>query len=780
MTTTPPLFHVPQDKRQHPLIAQWALERLNDQPDGSPLGDAMAQAWFDEATLGHWLASEDTDIHIDLLRLLPSERFADFVPELEKFWCEWPYFHLATKHLIRLAPQRAAQLFLEASTGDTPPDKVLDILRHLPELEENTARTCLENLLRRIEDDQDETTSNPGLGFIQAARPLLPETALALAVRLVNALTDDVYAMESAFARLAEIFFGHGTWFGLANLRLLDESTQQFAELAPFFSADAPLAALDEALASNDIYAKALAIFETASPDHSAMRACRHLLQHCPHDGKEERDELLRDYLGALLAAAVAHLHERPAQEALDSETALLLVGMDINPLPREEAILDALSKEPREKIAAQLITRLKATRHTWGEIHLAKIMGKLAWPEFAPALIAAVSEEAGDGICEAAEEALVHIGQPASAALISGWDGYDTTQRIYLYSALRDIGGCAMADFAHARFAELLADSPEQTLDCLLAFPETRALVALAPHLRRQQALIDRAYAMLCLLLDEYPDDFAELEARVLKNRKDESERIRRHLGGDLFRNTLNVEMNCPLCGATNHYQAGHFFVSDSPVAALLVGEEFACASCGAFTDLELTDHGRFMVMTNLMMQAQASDHDITPPDMFRFVSMPFEGRPHPLNEIVAVCRARLKTHPDDVRSLISLGLAYDLTGHPQKALERLRQARQLAPHTAEARCHLARLLFIRRHFEEAWENLRDLPEIGASLNFILTDQHSAKDTAAELMRLYNALRPSGRIALHPDAITTPSKLGRNDPCPCGSGKKYKKCCGK
>ena len=25
-----------------------------------------------------------------------------------------------------------------------------------------------------------------------------------------------------------------------------------------------------------------------------------------------------------------------------------------------------------------------------------------------------------------------------------------------------------------------------------------------------------------------------------------------------------------------------------------------------------------------------------------------------------------------------------------------------------------------------------------------------------------------------------TPTKVGRNDPCPCGSGKKYKKCCGK
>lgn len=27
---------------------------------------------------------------------------------------------------------------------------------------------------------------------------------------------------------------------------------------------------------------------------------------------------------------------------------------------------------------------------------------------------------------------------------------------------------------------------------------------------------------------------------------------------------------------------------------------------------------------------------------------------------------------------------------------------------------------------------------------------------------------------------IREEAKVGRNDPCPCGSGKKYKKCCGK
>ena len=32
---------------------------------------------------------------------------------------------------------------------------------------------------------------------------------------------------------------------------------------------------------------------------------------------------------------------------------------------------------------------------------------------------------------------------------------------------------------------------------------------------------------------------------------------------------------------------------------------------------------------------------------------------------------------------------------------------------------------------------------------------------------------------ALNPPQPLTSQKIGRNAPCPCGSGKKYKKCCG-
>ena len=41
--------------------------------------------------------------------------------------------------------------------------------------------------------------------------------------------------------------------------------------------------------------------------------------------------------------------------------------------------------------------------------------------------------------------------------------------------------------------------------------------------------------------------------------------------------------------------------------------------------------------------------------------------------------------------------------------------------------------------------------------------------EDTADLERLLNPQQP----------VTVSKKVGRNEPCPCGSGKKYKKCCG-
>lgn len=55
-------------------------------------------------------------------------------------------------------------------------------------------------------------------------------------------------------------------------------------------------------------------------------------------------------------------------------------------------------------------------------------------------------------------------------------------------------------------------------------------------------------------------------------------------------------------------------------------------------------------------------------------------------------------------------------------------------------------------------------------------TDEESLEEEAFDDARLpWNSPVPSSQIA---EPFVAPPKAGRNDPCPCGSGKKFKKCC--
>jgi len=58
-----------------------------------------------------------------------------------------------------------------------------------------------------------------------------------------------------------------------------------------------------------------------------------------------------------------------------------------------------------------------------------------------------------------------------------------------------------------------------------------------------------------------------------------------------------------------------------------------------------------------------------------------------------------------------------------------------------------------------------------------------AAPDKIADWVVILNEWRLANTQPLQdidPRVVTVPrKKVGRNDPCPCGSGKKYKKCCG-
>ena len=61
--------------------------------------------------------------------------------------------------------------------------------------------------------------------------------------------------------------------------------------------------------------------------------------------------------------------------------------------------------------------------------------------------------------------------------------------------------------------------------------------------------------------------------------------------------------------------------------------------------------------------------------------------------------------------------------------------------------------------------------------------DNDGRFDRQQEKKKLIQAGQPGGDEGSLPppvEPIKSDKDVGRNDPCPCGSGKKYKKCCGK
>ena len=79
--------------------------------------------------------------------------------------------------------------------------------------------------------------------------------------------------------------------------------------------------------------------------------------------------------------------------------------------------------------------------------------------------------------------------------------------------------------------------------------------------------------------------------------------------------------------------------------------------------------------------------------------------------------------------------------------------------------------------------DRLLRTPDGEAGLNYLCEGYrlffNHCRPFVRELANQHRRRRPGQKRTRHPDASgEARAKVGRNDPCPCGSGKKYKKCC--
>lgn len=322
-------------------------------------------------------------------------------------------------------------------------------------------------------------------------------------------------------------------------------------------------------------------------------------------------------------------------------------------------------------------------------------------------------------------------------------------------------------------------------------------------------------AWAVLALVHDVPADE--DLNAAVNRTMKDRSDREQAP--------KLRLPLGCSACGELNSYMFPRAYVDveakDNYGDPAFVGE-MKCKACGTFDRLEPTEIAA-RVLTSHMLEflEQAKSGAMGPPPLVSPAQTELHGQKMGLARALRELGTEIDAQPEAVhprlvrarvglileRSSVATDLEVVYAHAPDSVEARALQATLLmrTNETELAMTRCAEAVRLMRGDEPARLYDADSPErllttvedymvelelSGAAVPEDITldagryrrevrEQELTERHQAQMQSLQeNQQLPAGP-APAPDAAANTHKAGRNEPCPCGSGKKYKKCHG-
>ena len=776
-------------KLDDPIMKEWAVQFYSDLPKHAYDERIRIEAdWFHEFFIAQLIDRGETGLLTQLFRVLPPQHLSNLKTFFLKNWSVWPrsLVDSAAKVLAIIDPEELLRLFendlIRLKQGSFDPMRFLSIDQLRTNSNDVACAAIVNQFSKLVIDECPDDYRKSMLIFS------LLKVSQRLAWDVLESLIDIALRIESSEVRRRNIFeslftglFGHNEFLAMIFDReqFEFESSLQLTSLQPFFVSSAPLGKLERWLQELPQLKETLEILENLSEESSGCKILLGLLK----DSNNVAGRLSSKVQVQLSIAACLHGFATPSfyTSKLDLTATVNLLAADLANLRWNTHLIDHLRSFDQSCVISALTSRLLQDSDSYGAVQIAQAMGELGCPAFVEPLIKAMSSDQGDFLKETASKSLTEIGSSAQAALIEQWDRLDNSQKIYGLSVISNVHGKAVADFAVARFSDLLAEDIEFGCELILASPDSRLLDLLKPELRRKQSQIDRAFYICARLLDYSGPEIQGAKQRALAE-FDRCENLYDSMetGSLPIQDQLFLDLECPLCKAVNRYEAKGVVISNDPEAAFLLNDEFPCASCGQ--DVEFT----FTPMTKMALSVKFLGSQINAKaerqqnDQFKTINYTGDGYDMPIAMGLASKRKYLAEHPNDARQWFSLGNLLSYLNRPKETFAAFRKALHIEPNAVDARLALAMTLNDYQQEIEAWEVMQKALEQMSSWKFLMPDP----DFNEEFSDFYNHLRKTlGKHelpALLPSALTSFKKTGRNDSCPCGSGKKFKKCCGR
>ena len=781
------LLNCGKGKLDDPIIMTWALQRYQDaRARSADLCRSMEEEWFHDLTLRRWIDAEDQEILPTLFRVLPVERFSNVNSAVFERWKTWsgPLARQATPVLLG-NPADAVPLFAEHIQGELQDsNKTSAVIAALASLPEPAGLELLRGITARVSELEDEDFVKQILVevLLWPTAALDPGGLAAFIRTYLRAWEDREDRVRRLLEAVCSALFGSKALFDNAVSLNAGESMQTFRSLQRLFIGGAPLEECDRILNETDPCPDALDLLEKHRTTSAATTVAFSVI-----DAIGSMKGTGDSEMACFAIAAVLNGFERADINAddLSMEDVLDVLTLDLSENRHFGTLTERLRSFDFKDIAVSVNERMPSLKDSWGGVHLANLVGELRLVDSIPILIDLLNRESGDFLCEAAQEALVRIGEPAQLALIARWDELDSSQKIYGRGVLEQVGGRHASAFAIERFQELLRDNVEGWCGLAEAAPDERAIDLLEPEVRRKQTQIDETFYCLCVLTGRGHENLEDIRKRVMEKRRRDLERLSDFTSGKFraVHDTVTLALKCERCGDVNRYEVRDIVVGrTASTPPFFIGDEFPCASCGEWPDFELTTEAVMGLTATMMMLSagEAAGHEGNGPLRLVDVNYRWEQRPAP--EVMAELKTAVAENPNSIDDHLRLGRVQYLFNRRRRAAECYSRVLELEPDSMEAGLGMAHVMADTGTLQDGYDRLCTMLENKAKWRFFRVDELSPAALGHEFAQLYNQLQTGlglhDRPLLHTSFLGNNRKVGRNDPCPCGSGKKYKKCC--
>jgi tetratricopeptide (TPR) repeat protein len=356
-------------------------------------------------------------------------------------------------------------------------------------------------------------------------------------------------------------------------------------------------------------------------------------------------------------------------------------------------------------------------------------------------------------------------------------------------------------ADWLEAWFDVLLEENEVELLEAVSTSGDQRFIPILQGILADGETWRKEVFQTLCLLHDDQRALGREEDEVIWKEREAQHDKARQATQGSYLKELFSsldekkydFQCRCDRCQKVYNYQPErvvvHFPSDREQDMAVDIGGETLCKACGALPEhLHLTQRAmaqlKMILLPRMMGNVDArKDLDIgrqgTDPGR-QIVTCPQETscygrRVGSMNECLGIYNRMLASEPASINLLVGKANILKRLLRLQEARSFYLQALEKDPQCLDALHELYQLDTDQGQDSDAFSWLQRAFEAVSSGTIVHSEPNEIKKAIVD-----QYAQQAPKFGYQPEVGTLRKKMriGRNDPCPCGSGKKYKKCC--